>query len=509
MFTKSLLEKYSFQQQEGIITDLFYQDMQDMTKLAYPLMFCLYKYGCFILTRLLKLKVNKDSKNIFVNYIFCDTSHPSYMSNIQSVSMVNVSNSTPENCGGFASGNVVVIYLPMSAQYLPFGYRNTLMKDNVTLSESDSVEIIRDISNKYVTAGYTVDVTSPESIDVKGLLSKFKTPTEMLNRYYVGQEWKLKEPKKLPINTKQKLSDLLHEITHILDWQTSNKVNQFTPTNTSNLRKAGLSSNISSDDNTVTAFDILYRLWSKTEFNAYAASYGRPDLLKRSLKTDIKLKSKDDLLQYVDILKDKINKLSSVNDLEFWGNIKSIAAAGNNISSTKERIQNMSDQKFKTYFLQTSYKLLDKFKDNVLKKSAQQTLYNKDTQTLAKEIRNKINDNLSKYEYDANEKFIFTATVLVYFPSESYSYPVTISIQVDPSVYKFAKSNRRAFNSEAHVVLSCSKLKYRHVLTSNELNSLTSFYDLYIELLTKQRRSYLDKLAFSIADDIQSLISQY
>lgn len=169
----------------------------------------------------------------------------------------------------------------------------------------------------------------------------------------------------------------------------------------------------------------------------------------------------------------------------------------------------MSDQKFKTYFLQTSYKLLDKFKDNVLKKSAQQTLYNKDTQTLAKEIRNRINDNLSKYNYDANEKFIFTATVLVYFPSESYAYPVTINMKVDPSVYRYAKSNRRVFNTEADVTLSCIKLKYRHTLTNNELNSLTSFYDLYIELLTKQRKSYLDKLAFSIADDIQSLISQY
>lgn len=261
MFTKSLLEKYNFQQQEGFIIDLFYQDMQDMTKLAYPLMFCLYKYGCFILTRLIKLKVNKDSKNVFINYIFCDTSHPNYMNNIQSVSMVNVSNNTPENCGGFASGNAVVIYLPMSAQYLPFGYRNTLMKDNVMLSESDSVEIIRDISNKYVNANYTVDVSSQESIDVRGLLSKFKTPIEILNRYYVGQEWKLKEPKKLPIDMKRKLSDLLHEITHILDWQTSNKVNQFTPTNVSNLRKAGLtSSDIANDDNASTAFDILYRL---------------------------------------------------------------------------------------------------------------------------------------------------------------------------------------------------------------------------------------------------------
>ena len=52
---KRYYEKYVFQDEDIVIKNLFYDDIDALDKITIPVELCLKKFGCFILTRFLNL----------------------------------------------------------------------------------------------------------------------------------------------------------------------------------------------------------------------------------------------------------------------------------------------------------------------------------------------------------------------------------------------------------------------------------------------------------------------
>ena len=526
---KRVDEKFALQEIDGKIEDIFYQDMNDLNKLAYPMLFCLEKYGCMVLTRIIRFK-NPSDFFPSINYIFFDKAHQSALSNAEII-LKNTFRNIPSlnkynpnnNVAGFANGHVVVIFIPINPNYLPFGVLTSMYEDGNRLNDNQAKQIKKEISDKYV--GDLIDYCQirayDEPINTKQVLNKFKEPTEELNSYYSQKT--LKQKKEIPVYQGEKrkcLSTLKHELTHVYDKYTgAASVNHFSfvddPSNVSsyeNIDKSKLG----------LAINILYTLWSRTEFNAFTQSFGKQGIgLKdsdRNLKGMIREPERNlsigrptGLNTYVSIsdysknLSSDIATLENYNDLDFWKVVKEITVKGNNDNSTKNRISKMTDKEFKTYFIKTSNKLLEKFKDKTIKNSTQQALYNKDSQILARKIRAAIDENIAKHNYNKNAPFEFSMSFSYYFVKESSDYPVNFSMLIDTDTYL---KNMGQFGDMANVDIQCKKLNKSIRLSFNVLTDLESFYNLYQELVTKQRKSYLDKIAIELSDDLRYILDK-
>lgn len=521
-------EKYALQEIDGKLNDLFYKDIESMDKLAYPMLFCLYKYGCMVLSRFVEFK----SPTPFVcniNYVFYDKNHPNYLNNASTIlkskfENINLKATPPDEASGFANESNIVIYLSLDRDYLPFGISVSLEKDSLKLSSSDSKQVIADISDKYINnmvEDCLINAFLFNSINEKSIVDKFKGAIEELDTYYSPSTKKQK--KQLPLTSsekKSKLNTLKHELTHVYDFYTgvSNK-NFFTFIK----QDAIIPSDKEVDTSKLKLADyILYFLWSKTEFNAYTTTYGytidpskkgSPRKLKdienpaRNLNigrpiSGNKYYSISDHYKY---LESYIETLSRYNNEEFWEYVKDLVVNGNNEQTTKTRIKKMSNKEFKTYFIKTSKKLLDKFKEKTIKNSTQQSLYNKDSKLLAQEVRKAIDENISKGTYGKNKPFLFTMSFPYYFKKESSSYKVLFSIDVNTDKYFDNISN---FSANAVITIRCKRINIDFRLSSFLIMELESFYHLYQELVTKQRKSYLDKISIEIADDLRYLLDK-
>ena len=138
---KRVDEKFALQEIDGKIEDIFYQDMNDLNKLAYPMLFCLEKYGCMVLTRIISFE-KPTHFSTYINYIFFDKAHQSALSNaeiilkstfknVPSLNKYNLNN----NVAGFANGPVVVIFIPINPNYLPFGVLTSMYEGENRLNE--------------------------------------------------------------------------------------------------------------------------------------------------------------------------------------------------------------------------------------------------------------------------------------------------------------------------------------------------------------------------------------
>ena len=91
------------------------------------------------------------------------------------------------------------------------------------------------------------------------------------------------------------------------------------------------------------------------------------------------------------------------------------------------------------------------------------------------------------------------------FVKESSDYPVNFSMLIDTDTYL---KNMGQFSDVANVDIQCKKLNKSIRLSSYVLIDLESFYNLYQELVTKQRKSYLDKIAIELSDDLRYILDK-
>lgn len=211
----------------------------------------------------------------------------------------------------------------------------------------------------------------------------------------------------------------------------------------------------------------------------------------------------ENIITYTDSLKSQINTLEDYNNYQFWNQIKEITIQGNNNNNTKERITKMTPREFKTYFIKTSYKLLEKQKEKTIKNSTQQTLYNNDSQTLTKQIRTAINENINTHTYNKKTPFNFTMTFPYYFKKALAQYTVTLKI-----ITEDYSPNIRYFKNLTQTTIQCKKLNININLTEYPISTITPFYNLYQELITKQRKTYLDKIAIELTDNIRYVLDR-
>ena len=523
--SKLMVEKQALQEVDGKISDLFYKDMESMDKLAYPVLFCLEKYGCFVLSRLMYF--TRPTKFFCtINYIFYNKNEPSYLDSASTIvgrmySDVDLHRVPPSQAAGFANGSNVFVYIKVDTSYLPYGRIRDLFEDGKRLSVKEGKDIIKDISDEYVTSldSCTIDVTTNSDIDVKKVLSDFKKPIDKLKGYYPSST--LKEKTKLPISgsLSKSLNVLKHELTHVYDTFNGFRGQNYFAYSGGN--KSLLPEYIDKDKFKEVEY-LLYFLWSKTEFNAFAQTYGSQNAqtsvrkIKDTIKEPVRTSgaigepistNSSSINNEVKRLSSYISDLQNYEDLKFWEIIQDIVIGGIKDKSSKEKIEGKSVKSFKTYFINTSKKLLSKFRDNTIKKSSQQASYNKDSQILAKNIRESINENISKNTYGKDLPFKFKLSFPYYIQKESSSFPVTVSFTIDDvDKNKNYLKDKYAFCNNSVVILSCKKLDYSRRLTYSVLYDMDSFFKLYCELVTKQRKSYLDSISIEMADDLRPIL---
>lgn len=517
---KQYYEKYALQEIDVQLKNIFFNDINTLNKLTFPIKLCLKKFGCFILTRTLFFEKDVNLFSI-IHYVIYDDNVSSNYSNI--VSLLKFKGIPPKSCDGYAHDNNAVVYLRVNSNELPFDnkYLQPLFKlpdgseERERMSKEEANSVLDNIAKGITLSDCQIKCSGKDKVNVNEVISKFKPYVDELKKYYKG--WQLKLNRSLSLRSDRisnALDTLEHELTHVYDRLHSHNVNYFSTVTDDDAKNDRLDK-----DKLNIAKNILYTLWSYTESNAYAHTYGRQD------KTLSPVKIKDDLIdakrssskiggvyksldEIISELKNDIQSLESYDDGYFWHTVKRMVEDGSKISSTKERIFNMHTKQFKTYFIKTSYKLLEKYKEKTIKKSTQQTLYNNDSLSLAKEIRKAIDVNNSKYSYEKKKPFTFEMTFPYYFKKEKSSFNVKLLMstnETDANMYRVDVY----FNRHINITLECKKLSVKYVVPLSVLLEADSFFKLYCELLNKpQRKSYLDSIAMDMADDLRYILDK-
>ena len=300
------------------------------------------------------------------------------------------------------------------------------------------------------------------------------------------------------------LKTLFHELTHVIDQRNASKVNHFTGIGLNDVDKYGLE----------LALNILYMLWSKTEFNAFTQTFGRDidkqrDVVKSNYinKVSMQYLSRTcsdggvvTLDEFINEIYESLDELSdSYYDDEFWEVIKKIAAKGSNESSTAERFNKMTPLRFRNYFIRTSAKLIEKLKEHVVKNIASQNSYDRDISNIAAEIK----DACSKY--NTGDFFDVSFSFNCYFKKPQVSRKVYINLETpDVGLDDYSISN----NSIIHITVT--ELNTGWDLTPHQLfgKDTNSYSELYKEIITKRRKTKLDKLYINLAEDLNSVLNK-
>ena len=300
------------------------------------------------------------------------------------------------------------------------------------------------------------------------------------------------------------LKTLFHELTHVIDQRNASKVNHFTGIGLNDVDKYGLE----------LALNILYMLWSKTEFNAFTQTFGRDidkqrDVIKSNYinKVSMKYLSRTcsdggviTFYEFVNEIYESLDELSnSYYDDDFWEVIKNIAAKGSNESSTAERFNKMTPLRFRNYFIRTSVKLIEKLKEHVVKNIASQNSYDRDISNIAAEIKDACS------QYDTDDFFDVSFSFNCYFKKPQVSRKVYINLETpDVGLDDYSISN----NSIIHITVT--ELNLGWDLTPRQLfgKDTNSYSELYKEIVTKRRKTKLDRLYINLAEDLNSALNK-
>ena len=315
------------------------------------------------------------------------------------------------------------------------------------------------------------------------------------------------------INKSYILQTLKHELTHVLDNQNNTKdVNHFGSGSIDpfldydEIDKGALE----------IAVNILYMLWSRTEFNAFTQTFsdsssGKREILRKDrlerisnkyLSRPLKGGGFENIDHALHELNEDLDWLESnySNDNILWEAIRDICIEGSFESNVKERFEKMNWERFKNYFMATSKKLMSKLKNKTIKNVAAQKDYDRDVTNLASDIR----DSVEEAEIDDNDVVSFSFDYTMFFRKLGEPHKVYVDVEAVSSGNPMAialNSVVRLYIADVNVTIN----KNAKELFSNHYDSLV---ELIKEISGKKRKSTINKLCLSFAEDIYNVLNK-
>lgn len=483
---KYINEKYSLQEYEGKIRDAVLDEIKELNKIAPIVCLFLHKYSYFITTRV----ISDRDLNCSITLIYYDRDSAKSTNDHTFSNFIG-----PDVADGITAHDNVYTYIPISFTDAPFSnkrlnalfdevcdeYTDDLKRMDGWLRVNNYESLSKEANKLKQKYGYIVDDILDEITDSRTSIKKT-----------------------MNVDSVFALKTLFHELTHVMDKSTASKVNHFTGIGINDVDKYGLE----------LALNILYMLWSKTEFNAFTQTFGRDtdkqrDVVKSNYINKVSMKYLSRTLsdsgvitfdEFVNEIYESLDELSdSYYDDEFWEVVKTIAARGSNESSTAERFNKMTPLRFRNYFIRTSAKLIEKLKEHTVKNIASQNSYDRDISNIAAEIK----EACSKY--DTDDFFDVNFSFNCYFKKPQVSRKVYINLETpDVGLDDYSISN----NSIIHITVT--ELNIGWDLTPRQLfgKDTNSYSELYKEIITKRRKTKLDRLYINLAEDLNSALNK-
>lgn len=478
-------EKYSLQEYEGKIRDAALDEIKELNKIAPIVCLFLHKYSYFITTRV----ISDRDLNCSITLIYYDRDSIKVDSN-------KISNFIgPDVADGLTARDNVYTYIPIYLEDAPFSnkrlnalfdevcdeYTDDLKRMDGWLHVNNYESLSQEANKLKQKYGYIVDDILDEITDSRTSIKKT-----------------------MNVDSVFAIKTLFHELTHVMDQRNAAKVNHFTGIGINDVDKYGLE----------LALNILYMLWSKTEFNAFTQTFGRDidkqrDVVKSNYINKVSMQylsrtcSDGGVVtfdEFINEIYESLDELSdSYYDDEFWEVVKNIAARGSNKSSTAERFNKMTPLRFRNYFIRTSAKLIEKLKEHIVKNIASQNSYDRDISNIASEIKDAFS------QYDTGDFFDVSFSFNCYFKKPQVSRKVYINLETpDVGLDDYSISN----NSIIHITVT--ELNRGWDLTPRQLfgKDTNSYSELYKEIVTKRRKTKLDRLYINLAEDLNSALNK-
>lgn len=489
----SINEKFALQEYEGRIRDVILDDVSELNRISDLICMFLLKYHLFILSRDIAYKDLKC--NISLIFYNENDGKSNGNNNIKNNSEISLQYG-PDEVEGIASNGNISIYVPIKVgESAPY------------ISGSLNRDFINNISdNKNLLNGIKRNDLWIKANDFEGINENVK----FLKNKYADKLIGSRSRKDLGINKSYILQTLKHELTHILDDKNgSRNVNRFGAINTSareGVNKYALEA----------AANILYMLWSRTEFNAFTQTFSdsssnkreliRKDrlgkVLSKYLSRPLKSGGYETIDHALNETRDALDWLESEfgNDSTLWGAIKDICVSGSYENNVKERFEKMNWRQFKSYFIRTTEKLMKKLKDKVVKNSYTQADYNRDIINLASDIK----DSVENANIDENNVVSFSFNYTQFFrklnePHKVYTEVEAVNSNNDMSI---------AANSMLRIVVADLNKRYEESARDLFGSNYDSFTNLIKEIAGKNRKSYINKFCLEFAEDLYNTLNR-
>ena len=506
-YKSAINEKYSLQQYEGKIRDLVISDIEQLNKIAIPICLSVYKYGAFCVQR----PLNFGNNNITLNYIVYERDYSSDAEVLSTARRVldHYVQVGPSSVNGYTQHGNIVLYIPVSLDTAPFTVKS--------LNAKADEDVYENVCDTYVTyRSSIIKSNSNSTIDV----SSYKANNQNAIKLFLSELQVTSSVRQsLSIRTSSIIQILNHELTHIIDDEIDvSRINRFPADAADKVSFMSIENQQDMND----ATDILYSLWSYTEFNAFTQTYGNPDIVKRNTKDNTlssRVSSKiigrnlgiDDhqsLDDYINTTQDKLGKVASNSDDSFWISLRDIVSDGIRDASKKSRISKMTPSKFKKYFIETTLTLINKFKEKTIKNVASQNEHDNDIKRMAIEIKKSCSTYIEN-GCDSENGISLRMKFNFYFKEYDQSYPVMMDFTTSP-IKRLYKNNDDIISSRTLVKLRIPQLQILMTTSVKDMfgGSSNSYSLLYKELMSKQRISYLERMYFNLSDDIESYLNE-
>lgn len=494
--SKFIYEKYSLQKYESKIVNLVAGDMNQLNSIAILVCLCIYRFNSFCVQRTIKL----DDTNITLSYVLYDSDYDtSKVASSASKVLDSPAQVGPDQAEGYTYDDTVLIYVPISLEDTPF----TSKKLNSYITD----EVCTKVSNKFLSSkDYIIKETNSNSIiDVTSFKLAHKDAIEAILNVLPSDS---KPVQSLFIRVEKVIQSAKHELTHVLDGLSGIRgLNHFSSLPV-NLTKISKHDRLDLEE----AIELLYSLWSYTEFSAFTQTYGKQSskangivdqdsikkLSSKIIGRPIGKKETQTLDDYISELHTKLANVSSNSNNNFWSTIQDIVINGSSEQSHKDRISSMSEDKFKKYFIYTTLKLIDKFKEKTIKNIASQSEYESDINRIAVLIKNECERNNDAKESSLSLKLKFN----YYFSEFDQSYQVKLQFVTG----NLKNKEDSTISNNTNVTLNIQSMNLLITQTVDSMfGSTNSYTELYRELKRPSgfRKTYLDKLCYNLANDIK------